>query len=152
MLRQQRNRFRTTQRNNRRSPVRGKDRGTRSIRRYTKGEIPRGEVWPRSCETCCRAQAASIEPHEPFRPPPKVATCTSHGRPVQAEGSRRAESGICDVRNRACNVARHISRISYIYFFLCPRRRIDPYLKICLRSLVRRCSQGIVWNFPRELP
>lgn len=28
MLRQQRNRFRTTQRNNRRSPVRGKDRGT----------------------------------------------------------------------------------------------------------------------------
>lgn len=147
MLRQQRNRFRTTQRNNRRSPVRGKDRGTRSIRRYTKGEIPRGEAWPRSCETCYRAQAASVGPHESFHPPSKVANL--HFPRTSGPSRGITTSWKRHVRRSQSSVQRRTSHFENLLHVLLVSPLCDRSLPA--NTLARRCSREIPWNFPRKL-
>lgn len=152
MLRQQRNRFRTTQRNNRRSPVRGKDRGTWSIRTYAKGEIPRaGRLGPGRARPVTGPKLHPSDPTSPFIPLRRLQPAL----PTDVRSKPRDK----DELKAACatfaieRATSHVTfRESLIYFsYARCAGLILTWKHTRARSLalarVRRCSREVPWNF-----
>lgn len=150
MLRQQRNRFRTTQRNNRRSPVRGKDRRSIYVGICAKGEIPSaGRLGPG------RARPVTGPKLHPSRTPQALSSLS--------EGSNlyfpRTSGPRIKTELKAAYATFAIERAtSYVTFreslmcLSCPRcAGIDPYLKNT-RARAQMFPSSPRGIFPREPP